>query len=273
MVGNDDVGPIRIDVLGPLDLELGSRDGEPDPAPSPMIFSIIGELSLMTTMTAMRATATMVAVTPTTTVMIVLGTSMNNRMEGEYRSVSYPDPSWTRHLFGLVARSRPHPDADEPADRRRVVRLALSQSPRDHLGVPPDGGEVDLRPLFDRLPGWRWVLPRVEDNRSVTFRDLAVPRDTDPFGMEQPTDAGPVIPIHEIDVFLVPGFAFDLSGGRLGNGAGHYDRILSSARGDTAAVGIAPAPRLVDVVPVERHDIRVGWLATEEGVISCAPNG
>ena len=137
----------------------------------------------------------------------------------------------------------------------------------------PMGGEVDLRPLFDRLPGWRWVLPRVEDNRSVTFRDLAVPRETHPFGMEQPTDAGPVIPIHEIDVFLVPGLAFDLSGGRLGNGAGHYDRILSSARGDTAAVGIAPAPRLVDVVPVEPHDIRVGWLATEEGVISCAPNG
>ena len=46
-----------------------------------MIFSIIGELSLITTMTTMRATATMVAVTPATTVMIVLGTSMNNRME------------------------------------------------------------------------------------------------------------------------------------------------------------------------------------------------
>jgi hypothetical protein len=45
-----------------------------------MIFSISGELSLMTTMTAMEATATMVAVTPATTVMIVRGTSMNNRI-------------------------------------------------------------------------------------------------------------------------------------------------------------------------------------------------
>ena len=42
----------------------------------------------------------------------------------------------------------------------------------------PMEGEVDLRSLFDRLPGWRWVLPRVEDDRSVTFRDLAVPRET-----------------------------------------------------------------------------------------------
>ena len=137
----------------------------------------------------------------------------------------------------------------------------------------PMEGEVDLRPLFDMLPGWRWVLPRVEVDRSVTFRDLAVPRETHPFGMEQPSDSGPAIPVPEIDVFLVPGLAFDPSGGRLGNGAGHYDRILSAARGDAAAIGIAPAPRLVDAVPVEEHDVRVGWLASEDGVVSCAPNG
>ena len=134
-------------------------------------------------------------------------------------------------------------------------------------------GEVDLLPLFDRLPGWRWVLPRVEGDRSVTFRDLAAPRERHPFGMDQPTDSGPIIPIPEIDVFLVPGLAFDLHGGRLGNGAGHYDRILSSARGDSVVIGIAPAARIVDVVPVEAHDIRVDWLATEDGVLSRAPNG
>ena len=134
----------------------------------------------------------------------------------------------------------------------------------------PMEGEVDLRPLFDMLPGWRWVLPRVEDDRSVTFRDVAVPRETHPFGMEQPSDSGPAIPIHEIDVFLVPGLAFDSGGGRLGNGAGHYDRILSSARGDSTTIGIAPSVRLVDVVPVDAHDVRVGWLATEDGVVSHA---
>jgi 5-formyltetrahydrofolate cyclo-ligase len=137
----------------------------------------------------------------------------------------------------------------------------------------PMDGEADLRPLFDRLPGWRWVLPRVEVDRSVTFRDLAVPRERHPFGMEQPTNSGPVVPIQEIDVLLVPGLAFDRSGGRLGNGAGHYDRILSSARGDAIGIGIAPPARLVDSVPVEAHDVRVDWLATEDGVISRAPNG
>jgi 5-formyltetrahydrofolate cyclo-ligase len=132
----------------------------------------------------------------------------------------------------------------------------------------PMEGEVDLRPLFARLPGWRWVLPRVETDRSLTFRAVDVPRETHPFGMEQPADTGAVIPLHEVDVFLVPGLAFDMRGRRLGNGAGHYDRILSSARSDAITVGIAPSARLVDEVPVDRHDRSVEWLATEDGVIS-----
>jgi 5-formyltetrahydrofolate cyclo-ligase len=137
----------------------------------------------------------------------------------------------------------------------------------------PMEGEVDLRPLMTRLPGWRWVLPRVEDDGSITFRDAAVPHETHRFGMEQPADSGPIIPIHEIDVFLVPGVAFDRGGGRLGNGAGHYDRILSQARSDSLSIGMGPASRVVEQVPTEAHDVRVGWLATEDGVVSCSPSG
>jgi 5-formyltetrahydrofolate cyclo-ligase len=133
-------------------------------------------------------------------------------------------------------------------------------------------GEVDLRPLFDRLSGWRWALPRVEPDRSLTFRDVDVPREMHPFGMEQPSDTGPVVALHEIDVFLVPGLAFDRNGRRLGNGAGHYDRILASARADALTIGIAPELRLVDEVPTDGHDQSVGWLATESGVVSSLPS-
>jgi len=135
----------------------------------------------------------------------------------------------------------------------------------------PMEGEVDLRTLFVRLPGWRWVLPRVEQDRSVTFRDAASPREMHRFGMEQPSESGPIIPIHEIDVFLVPGLAFDRGGGRLGNGAGHYDRILSAARRDAVSIGMAPDVRLMEEVPVDSQDVSVGWLATEDGVVSRAP--
>lgn len=132
--------------------------------------------------------------------------------------------------------------------------------------------EVDVSPLFTRLPGWRWVLPRVEPDRSVTFRDRDVPTERHRFGMDQPVDMGPVVPINQIDVLLTPGLAFDTRGGRLGNGGGFYDRILSARRADAVAVAVTVRRRVIDSVPMQAHDQRIDWLATEEGVIRCSPN-
>lgn len=130
-------------------------------------------------------------------------------------------------------------------------------------------GEIDLSPVFARLPGWRWVLPRVEPGRRLSFRDKDVPRETHVFGMSQPSDEGPEIPIREIDVFLTPGVAFDLAGGRLGNGGGYYDRVLAQRRGDAVAVGITVEERVYEQIPMEEHDQRVDALATQLGVKEC----
>ena len=132
-------------------------------------------------------------------------------------------------------------------------------------------GEVDTSQLFRRLPGWRWVLPRVEPSTSVSFRDRDVSRETHRFGMEQPVDEGPIIQVHEIDIFLAPGLAFDRSGGRIGNGRGFYDRILTSKRSDAQVVGITVEKRVLDSIPMGDHDCFVGWLATELGVTACSP--
>lgn len=131
--------------------------------------------------------------------------------------------------------------------------------------------EVDLMALFDRLPGWRWALPRVENDGSLTFRDRDVPWETHEFGMKQPVDQGSIVPIPEIDVFLVPGLAFDRRGDRLGRGAGYYDRLLAQRRSDSVAVGVTVNERVIESVPVDQHDQRVEWLATEDGVSFCFP--
>lgn len=133
------------------------------------------------------------------------------------------------------------------------------------------GGEVDISSLFTRLPGWRWVLPRVESDLTMTFRDRDVPREVHRFGMEQPIDAGRVIPVHEIDLFLTPGLAFDRSGGRLGNGAGFYDKVLAERRSDSVVVGVTIDARVLEVVPMADHDQRIDWVATESAVMECSP--
>ena len=131
-------------------------------------------------------------------------------------------------------------------------------------------GEVDLSPLFEQLPGWRWVLPRIEQGRQLSFRDKDIPREEHPFGMSQPVGQGPAVPIHEIDVFLTPGLAFDYSGGRVGNGGGYYDRVLAQRRRDSVAIGVTIESRIFEDVPMQDHDQRVDWLASENGVRECS---
>lgn len=133
------------------------------------------------------------------------------------------------------------------------------------------GHEIDIESLFRRLPGWRWVLPRVEPDRTLSWRDREVPRETHPLGMSQPVDQGEEIPVSHIDVFLVPGLAFDATGARLGRGGGHYDRVLATRRKDSEAVGVTVEDRVIEAVPIHDHDQRVDWLATENGVRECTP--
>lgn len=130
--------------------------------------------------------------------------------------------------------------------------------------------EVAVDGLFHRLPGWRWVLPRVEADGTLTFRDRDLDRERHRWGMEQPVAAGDPVPMHEIDLILVPGMAFDITGARLGRGKGYYDRVLADRRPDCVAVGVGITDRVVKAVPVESHDARVDYLSTESGVIACS---
>lgn len=132
--------------------------------------------------------------------------------------------------------------------------------------------EVDVEPLFSQLPGWQWVLPRIEPDRSLTLRDRDLEREDHPWGMRQPVDAGEPVPVHQLDLVLVPGLAFSPSGTRLGRGGGYYDRLLADRRTDCVAVGVTWSDRVLDEVPVEDHDSRVDYLATETGVKPCPAN-
>jgi 5-formyltetrahydrofolate cyclo-ligase len=133
------------------------------------------------------------------------------------------------------------------------------------------GDEVALDDLIERLPGWRWVLPRVEDDGSLTWRDARIPLERHRWGMEQPAASGPVVPTLEIDVFLVPGLSFDPTGARLGRGGGFYDRELAAKRGDALSIGVTVERRVVGRLPTELHDVPVQYLVTERGARESIP--
>jgi 5-formyltetrahydrofolate cyclo-ligase len=74
------------------------------------------------------------------------------------------------------------------------------------------------------------------------------------------------IDVGDVDLFLVPGLAFDAKGGRVGYGGGCYDRIMSGARGVKAA--LAFDFQVFEQVPVEEHDILLNMIITETRIIT-----
>ncbi|MGH7858433.1 MAG: 5-formyltetrahydrofolate cyclo-ligase, partial [Candidatus Binatia bacterium] len=70
-------------------------------------------------------------------------------------------------------------------------------------------------------------------------------------------------------VVVVPGVAFSPRGDRLGRGGGHYDRALGAPPlvGSARAIGFAFDLQVVDEIPLEPHDVRVGVVVTEKRVL------
>jgi 5-formyltetrahydrofolate cyclo-ligase len=80
------------------------------------------------------------------------------------------------------------------------------------------------------------------------------------FGIREPNHACPFVTWKWLDLILVPGVAFDLSGRRVGRGKGYYDRLLTSLRG--LSCGVAFDEQIVDAIPTTRHDRTVDCILT-----------
>ena len=91
------------------------------------------------------------------------------------------------------------------------------------------------------------------------------PSEPGPFGiMQPPLTASEVYP----DLILVPLVAIDRRGNRLGQGKGHYDRVLPDLRRRGALlVGLGwPAQRLDDPIEAEAWDVPLDGFASTDGL-------
>ena len=69
----------------------------------------------------------------------------------------------------------------------------------------------------------------------------------------------------DIDLIFVPGLAFSHGGGRLGRGAGFYDRILAREGWRARKIGVGFDCQIVTELPVEAHDHELDCVVTESG--------
>lgn len=86
------------------------------------------------------------------------------------------------------------------------------------------------------------------------------------FGVKEPI--GNEIPANPVNIrtILLPMLGFDRNGGRLGYGAGYYDRFLA-ANPQIRKIGIAFACQEASRVPVDKNDIHMNCIITEDGIV------
>ncbi|RMG94000.1 MAG: 5-formyltetrahydrofolate cyclo-ligase [Deltaproteobacteria bacterium] len=180
----------------------------------------------------------------------------------------------------LRAELRRVAEALAPTERwtrsRRLVRAVLESEPWHTatavVGFVGRGAEPDTRPVLEAAlaTGRPLLLPRVSSRRPprLSFEavsDLGV-LEAGTFGIPEPPP-GPGAEIPAGALVLVPAVALDAQGGRLGHGMGFYDRALADLSGAVTAMGLCLAPFLVSRVPTAGHDVRLDWIATDEGVV------
>jgi 5-formyltetrahydrofolate cyclo-ligase len=156
----------------------------------------------------------------------------------------------------------------------RVAALACYQHARVVLGYMAFDHEVLTDGLMRRAmaSGKQLVLPMVLGNRQgmALYVIEELERDVAPgyCGIlePQPRRTRAVAP-ETLELALIPGVAFDLRGGRLGLGAGFYDRLLSQLPRGIPMVGLAFDFQVIPRLPLQPHDILLDAIVTESRVI------
>ncbi|MDP1562555.1 MAG: 5-formyltetrahydrofolate cyclo-ligase [Pirellulaceae bacterium] len=94
------------------------------------------------------------------------------------------------------------------------------------------------------------------------------------WGLQEPAphlrQAENLVEPNQIDLFLVPGVAFDRRGNRLGYGKGYYDKLLVQRRPDCLAVALAFQIQIADEIPHDpAFDVPMDYIVTEQELIDC----
>ncbi len=131
-------------------------------------------------------------------------------------------------------------------------------------------GEVPTSELIRQalLAGKEVLLPAVIGH-DLVFRRIVDETELVPgrFGIPEPNDSCPCRDLDSIDLFVVPGVAFDLNGYRVGYGRGYYDRTLHRYESGGRLIGVCYDFQLVEVIAGEPHDVIMDRVITERRVV------
>jgi len=141
--------------------------------------------------------------------------------------------------------------------------------------------EIDTSRAIDglRRRGVTVVLPRVSAELlppRLRFHRVDGPSELvfGIFGLLEPGPGCPEVAPHDIDVFMVPGLAFDARGGRVGYGGGYYDELTAYVRAHPDGpsgffVGFGYDFQVAESCPTGEWDVPIDCVVTDARVIRC----
>ncbi len=193
------------------------------------------------------------------------------------KGVSYLEKNVIRKAVLALREEMKTEEIEEKSQKimSRLREMVLFQQSLVIMTYVGFGSEVATLPFIAEslALGKRVVVPVcMPKSKELLISEIKDPKlDLQPQGriglLEPPKERLSVIDPQEIDLILMPGIAFDRQGGRVGYGAGYYDRFLASFKKCPLLVALSFDCQLVEAVPVEKHDIPVDWIITENEMI------
>jgi 5-formyltetrahydrofolate cyclo-ligase len=195
----------------------------------------------------------------------------------------HPDAELLRHELRRQAREARRAlganDRDVAASsvRDRPCALPAFSAARKIGAYAAVASELSLGRTFDEAMRRHQAiyLPHVEhtapDMRFAHWNGQSRRLMVNRFGIPEPlVDVAELVPADSMDVILLPLLAFDEHGGRLGSGAGYYDRALAFRRERPAPpwlIGVGFACQEVERIPMAEWDVPLDLVVTEREVI------
>jgi 5-formyltetrahydrofolate cyclo-ligase len=167
-------------------------------------------------------------------------------------------------------------DIKKEWDERILKKLIDNKSYEDSLVLftfVSFGSEVDTHKIISYAlnDGKIVYVPKIKSkDKGIEIFRINTLSDLKPgyFNILEPLENCPVGNIKDIDLILMPGIAFDRNGGRIGYGAGFYDRFLTNINSDVPKLALAYQFQVLDEVPITEFDVKIDGIISNKELIT-----
>ena len=158
--------------------------------------------------------------------------------------------------------------------QRRLFSLPWYRTAHKILFYVSYDNEVNTHDMIKKslMSGKTVIVPKTDtQKKTLCLSKLLSWDDLSPCAysiLEPREDCIREVPVSSVELFIIPGVAFDLCGNRIGHGMGYYDRLLKNTV-QAHSIGLAFECQIIKSIPAEEHDEKVEMIVTEDRSIHC----